>query len=238
MVNKNMMDNNAYITVGDPFSDRTANPFRQGKKGEKLTPFQTKIIPVNAENGHFAKIVYVPEGYKETNKYITTQPLDSRKRGFGTKDAHRRDEFSNNIRTEQYRTTIRKEIEILNKNKDKVEARLTQLLATKAMEETNNMANTRSSTGSADGFFDYSQRVSQYDIGRNRITPFDPKSIKDTYYKFNDEQGKRLGQSGRPVSCDLGLNSWDVHYQPPSHGGKSLVKNFFDKSHLGVTYSG
>lgn len=43
LVNKNMMDGNAYITVGDPFQDAKANPFRQPKKGEKLIPFQSKV---------------------------------------------------------------------------------------------------------------------------------------------------------------------------------------------------
>ncbi len=43
LVNKNMMDGNAYITVGDPFKDAQPNPFRQPKKGEKLTPFQSKV---------------------------------------------------------------------------------------------------------------------------------------------------------------------------------------------------
>lgn len=67
------------------------------------------MIPPNEENGNFSKIKYMPDGYKEVNKYITTQPLDKRKRGFGTKDAHRRDEFANAIRTEQYRESINKE---------------------------------------------------------------------------------------------------------------------------------
>ena len=38
------MDGNAYITVGDPFKDQMANPFRQPKKGEKPPiPFQSKV---------------------------------------------------------------------------------------------------------------------------------------------------------------------------------------------------
>lgn len=44
LVNKGMVSNNAYITVGDPYSDPKANPFRQGKKGEKLNPFQIKVL--------------------------------------------------------------------------------------------------------------------------------------------------------------------------------------------------
>jgi hypothetical protein len=43
LINKCKVDNNAYITIGDPFTDPKPNPFRQGKKGEKLTPFQTKV---------------------------------------------------------------------------------------------------------------------------------------------------------------------------------------------------
>mmetsp|Transcript_2184 Transcript_2184/g.3433 ORF Transcript_2184/g.3433 Transcript_2184/m.3433 type:complete len:245 (-) Transcript_2184:213-947(-) len=239
LVNKNVVSDNAYITVGDPYADPKQNPFRQPKKGEKApTPFQSKLIPINAENGHFSKIVYVPEGYKETNKYITTQPLDARKRGFGTKDAHRRDEFSNNIRTEQYRESIRKESELLSKGKGVLEAKLTTLLATKAMNDSTALSASGTMRNSTTGGFDYSLKVAQYDIGRNRITPFDPKSIKDTYYKFEDERPKRLGTFGRPVSCDVGATAWEVNYQPPSHGGKSLVKNFFDKSHLGVGHEG
>lgn len=173
--------------------------------------------------------MYVPEGYKETNKYITTQPLDSRKKGFGTKDAHRRDEFSNNIRTEQYRESIRKEINLLNSNKDQFEAKLNKLLSTRT--SSSNGESTRPFTT---GSFNYSQTGAQYDIGRTRVTPFDPKSSKDSYYKFKDDTPKRFGEFVKPVSTDLGSTAWDVEYKPPSFGGKSLVKNFFDKSHLSV----
>lgn len=234
-----MVDGNAYTTVGDPFKDANPNPFRQPKKGEKApTPFQIKMIPQNSENGHFAKITYVPEGYKETNKYITTQPLDGRKRGFGSKDAHRRDEFSNNIRTEQYREGIRKENELMAKNKDKINERLTGLIAKRTMYEQEQQARTNSYRPSTTGSFSYNDRCAQFDIGRSRITQFDPKSIKDTYYKFDNDRPKRFGLGSKPVSYDLGESAWDVNYKPPSFGGKSEVKNFFDKSHLGVTYCG
>ncbi len=57
LLNKNMVDGNAYITIGDPFVEAKANPFRQSKKSDKA-PFQCKIIPVNEENGYFSKTVY------------------------------------------------------------------------------------------------------------------------------------------------------------------------------------
>lgn len=44
LINKNVVDGNAYITVNCPFEDAKANPFRQPKKGEKLTPFVSKVF--------------------------------------------------------------------------------------------------------------------------------------------------------------------------------------------------
>jgi hypothetical protein len=86
-------------------------------------------------------------------------------------------------------------------------------------------------SGTAD--FSYDSHVPQFDIGRSRVTPFDPRSIKDTFYKFNGSRDKRLGGC-RPSSQDVGSSAWDITYKPPSHGGKSETKNFFDKSHLNV----
>jgi len=229
LVNKNMVDGNAYITVGDPFVTQNPNPFRAGKKGEKLAPLHVKMFPPNAENGNFAKITYMSDGYKETNKYIDTQPLDKRNKGFGTKDAHRRDEFSNTIRTEQYRESIKKEKHLMASKAGDVKAKLTQLLSERTMREQE-----LNKTESESGLFSYNNRVAQFDIGRERITSFDPKSTKDTYYKFNDERPKRFGDVPKPVSYNIGDNAWEVTYKPPSFGGKSEVRNFFDKSHLRV----
>ena len=61
----------------------------------------------------------------ETNLYIETQPLDARKRGFGSKDAHRRDEFSNAVRTQQYRESIRKEMEL---RKEDVHSKMNEVM--------------------------------------------------------------------------------------------------------------
>jgi hypothetical protein len=57
----------------------------------------------------------------ETVKYLESQPENDRKNGFGSKDARRRDEFTNTTRTEQYREMLRKEIAVMNKNRDTVE---------------------------------------------------------------------------------------------------------------------
>ena len=35
-VNKNIVDNNAYISIGDPYKDKSDNVFRQPKKGDPI----------------------------------------------------------------------------------------------------------------------------------------------------------------------------------------------------------
>lgn len=95
----------------------------------------------------------------------------------------------------------------------------------------------------------------QYDIGRTRITEFDPKSRTDQYYKLAIHSEKNFG-TYRPVSCDIGEVANSITYKPPKFGSASLVKvlsplyipyficdicyilpfhqNFYDQSHLKV----
>lgn len=108
-VHKSYVDGNAYITIGDPFVEVKGNPFRQGVKGEKLVKFNVAMVPKNEENGHFSKLKYMAGGYLESTRYLKSQPLELRKKGFGTKDAFKTDEFSNAVRTQQYRESIEKE---------------------------------------------------------------------------------------------------------------------------------
>lgn len=225
LMHKNAVDNNAYITVGDPFSNPKNNPFREGKKGEKNIPVKTAMVAHNADgNGNFFKLTYMPSGYLESTRYLTTQPLAGRKLGFGSKDAFKTDEFSNAIRTSQYREGIKKEMQIA-KARGGIE-KITQML-----EDYEKRNPPKKFPGK-----DYSERVPQYDIGRERVTPFDSKSSKDTYYKFDDKHGKKLG-TYKPVSVDVGGSAWEQKYQPPTWGGRSEVQNFFDKSHLTVNRS-
>jgi hypothetical protein len=59
LLNKNMVSNNAYITVGDPFTNQNPNPFRAGKKGEKLNPFRTKVTPTCLKSSIFGLISFL-----------------------------------------------------------------------------------------------------------------------------------------------------------------------------------
>lgn len=218
LVNKAMVDGNKYISIGDPYYDPKANMFRQDKKGEKN--FKVPLVPMNGENGNFGKVTYAPSAFRESNMYLTTQPLEGRKKGFGSKDAHKRDEFTSAIATEQYRTTIRTEnamSKAASQNLD-VDPFPRAQTAPPAM------------LLSASGTW---RRETLYDIGRTKVTEFDPKASRDRFYRRDMERNKTLGPY-RPTSTIIGESAWNTEYKPPSHGAASLVKNFFDNSHIKV----
>lgn len=221
MLNTRMVEGNKYITIGDPYRDPLANQFRQSKKGEKApNPFITKGRPVNEELGHFSKLKYVSSNYKEGNMYITTQPLDKRLKGFGSKDAHRRDEFASEIRSSQYREGIKKELE----------------LARKSIMDAGNLDDSGSLPEST-GEFTRTRGLSkkgtthEYDIGRTHVTEFDPHATKDQYYKMSNARDKRWGGM-RTVNGDIGDVANEIEYKPPKHGGGK--SKFYDSSHLKV----
>ena len=87
-----------YITIGDPYTKKAKVPDSR-IRGKQFV-----------NNAHFT--AYKPQKYQgtpynDTLGYLKAQPLDSRKNGFGSKDAHKRDEFLSALRTEQYRETLK-----------------------------------------------------------------------------------------------------------------------------------
>lgn len=203
------------------------------------------MVARNAENGNFGKLQYQPpfakkttlepgerEDLPDTIKYITTQPLDQRKKGFGTKDANKRDEFCNDIRTEQYRETLRKEKELNAESSEVLQMKLTKMLENRDTMRASMRSGALDDMGATNK---YSQKIHQYDIGRTRVTDFNPRATKDSFYRFDSTHGRYVGETTKPVSYEVGDGAWSVHYRPPQHGGKSEVKNFYDKSHLGTT---
>lgn len=226
------VDNNAYITIGDPYHDPKANTFRQEDPKAKRTsdkPFASKLRPMNAENGNFSKLTYSSSPFKDANSYLATQPLDKRPKefAFGSHDASRRDEFSNNIATEQYRQTLKTEMAHMKKyamNNGTSELDSVDLASSNPASTNPPMLLSASGT---------MRRETLYDIGRNKVTEFDPKSTRDRFYKTVSDRERNLG-TYRPTSTVVGESAWNTEYKPPSHGAASLVKNFFDNSHLKV----
>ncbi|CAM9855135.1 unnamed protein product, partial [Phaeothamnion confervicola] len=176
--NPKLVDGAAYITIGDPYKasgDRV--PGRWKGKG-----FQVPLIPKNAENGNFGKLEYRSDPFAEMERYTRTQPLDKRKKGFGTKDAFRRGEFTATIRTEQYRDLLKREQRIVDRQHDPAAAAAIIERASKRHAETRSFPAHLPETNFL------------YDIGRAHVTAFDPKNTRDRFYTLSMHQDKRMGE--------------------------------------------
>ena len=83
----------------------------------------TTMYPKNAGNGYFGNMgkpfMYMPDKYVEQLPYAKTQPYDTRKLGFGTHDASKRDEFTDRVRTARHGDLLKREKSILQRNEQK-----------------------------------------------------------------------------------------------------------------------
>ena len=220
-MNKNVtVDNGRYITVGDPYiGTKDKLPLRWKEK-----QFHVPQVPSNAGEGYFGfsgkAFSYQSELYTEQRPYMKTQPPDKRKLGFGTHDASRRDEFSQPIRTEQYRETLKKEGRANNNGYD--EDAIEELMK-KENAKVKKFVETKKEIGNL------------YDVGRSIHTEFDPKNGRDQFYsmKHGYTYEKRMGNN-RTASQDIGDGAWNFKYSKPEFSAPSQVKNFFDQSHLDI----
>lgn len=179
-------------------------------------------MPQNAGDGYFGfagkAFTYQGDKFQEYRPYLSIEPPDKRKLGFGTHDASRRDEFSQTIRTEQYRETLTKESRALG---DVAESDDVKALKEKTAKEPRE-------------FVAGKEEIKHlYDVGRNVHTEFDPKNGREKFYSITHGivHEKRMGGL-RTASQDIGDGAWHYTYQKPEFSTPSQVKNFFDNSHL------
>jgi len=90
--------------------------FKVGRgKGEKVDLKAQEVRengPTSAsgvEDGFFGGLRYWAEEFSPVQSYVKSQPPDQRKNGFGSGDAQKRDEFSSQTRTAQWRQAIKSE---------------------------------------------------------------------------------------------------------------------------------
>jgi len=206
-----MVEGGRYITINDQYKDPPVNIFRESKKGAKpVLPFVTTLLPNNAENGKFSKLTYSPSPFKECIPYLSTQPLDSRQKGFGTHDAHKVDEFTMVTRAGQHREHLAKESSHINGKQN-----LKELISNQEDALQRHLLKTAPTFTQ----FPYGQPVPQFDLGRTVVTPFDPKATRDHYYKYATDRPREVGPF-RPTSANVGRYAWECDYKPPELGTK------------------
>jgi hypothetical protein len=216
-----------YITIKDPYHDPAK---RMGKPAARFTGKQFLTNPpkdVSDGNGYFNKMRYANEKYVEVVPYTVQQPADKRKLGFGSHDAAKRGEFSTTIRTEQYRQQL------------KMELLQAQKLSKESAVSGDDLH--QAATGNQEVTFPSGLKPCRhlFDIGRQNITEFDPKSKSDTFYnalmcKSRKRPDRRDGMA--MVSSNAignGIRELDHATVKPKHGHVRATKAFYDRSHIG-----
>lgn len=201
-VNKNVVEGGAYITIGDPYNSNKA-PAPDRWKGKRL---HCQAYP----SPYFTPFTYTSEPVPEAEPSKPQQPSEKSAAGFGfgSRAANSRDELALTKRTEAYRETLCKEIQLNIKRG----------------------GNGGSGSGSTEQpAFAAAPRSFLYDIGRGRTTAFNPKLWRDTYYALAQHggegrgPGRRLGPH-RLTSHDVGQGIWAMQHAPPEvrkHFGSS-----------------
>lgn len=218
-----------YNTIGDPYKGtREELPDRWKNK-----QFVTQRCPKNSGNGFFIQLQYHSEPYIDLGeKYCKTQPLEKRKLGFGSHDAYKSGEFTSTKATDRYRSLVKQETSMMDKNRDiEKERRLIQKYKSQKWVVPKNRE------GNNLNFPSY-----MYDVGRTNVTPFSPKSSRDSFYELpkhaavdpklkGKDNLRRLG-THRPMSATVGEMAWKFNYTKPQYGNTNTIDKFFDKGHL------
>jgi hypothetical protein len=213
----------SYVSIGYAYDDRIKKPNSRfgGKQFITNPPKNT-----SGDVGHFHKNKYSSEKYVDTNTYLKKQPLDKRSLGFGSKDAHKRDEFTTTVRTEQYREQLK--FESLTKPAD-VDGKVMEAWGEQSKKETSFPAGLK-------------ETKFLYDIGRSQETAFDPKSSRDTFYnalmcKSRTRTNRRTG-GYHLSSSDIGSGVEELDHGKckPTHGHHRATKEFYDRSHLNIAW--
>lgn len=219
-------DGGRYITIGDPYKEVSHDIPARWKKKQMQAP----MYPQNSGGGYFGLMGkafdYMPDRYVEQLPYGKREPYDQRKLGFGTHDASKRDEFTQRIRTEQYRDLLKREKRLMDKHGGHIDARIKaahKKLAEQAKldEEERKKAN-----------LDAPKHL--YDIGRSRETKFDPKQSRDRFYNARKARVGEMRRGGwRSASQEIGVGAW-AQARTEHFGRSHATRSFYSNSHLEV----
>lgn len=223
---KMQCENGRYITINDPYVDeKDKRPTRWKDK-----QFATTAHPENAGGGYFGLMgepfTYVPDRYVEQLPYNKTQPSETRKLGFGTHDASKRDEFTQRIRTEQYRDLLKREKRLMGKG-------LVDAKIEKKIREVQTRGDAKEREERARCGLNPPRHL--YDIGRNRETAFDPHMTADRFYNtFKARKREPRRGTHRTASQDIGDGAWAYKYNAEQHGRSHATRSFYSRGHIEV----
>jgi len=212
----------SYTSLGDPYV----------KKGTMLSRYKKKQFQTNpAKKGRskdslFGKAFpFLADGDKYVDRtwYLKTQPRENRKKGFLSSDAHRADEFSSTIRTNQYRWQLGREAAFnkMHAEANKKRAQTAPAGATRKVEQAPEIGKLNAALETPNFL---------YDIGKGKyVTPFDQKLSRESWYQANRDAGgpRNLGD-WCPSSYEIGnemVQEYDL--QKPTYANTPIIRSTF-----------
>lgn len=234
-----------YIGVNDPYV-RKAVPNSRWKSKQ----FQTAHIKKGQTEGYFQKASYASDVYQSNKAYIQIEPLKDRKMGFGSHDARRRDEFSSDVRTRQWREKLQSENVYTEVQGDLLPE---DYSVDPVDQQKKKSAEYKDFYRGQPHLFQTRVPFYTYDIGREEktSTPICNKCSKDTFY-CKHRVGRKKVTLRRPGTAPTAYGTygnWDdsmpqadsaelrgprFHVQKPRFGHLHSTNSFYDDSHLGV----
>lgn len=218
-----LFSTSSYVTLGDSYV----------KKNQLLSRYKNKQFLTNpARKGRTKDTMFgrafpfLADGdkYNDKNSYLKTQPRENRKKGFLSSDAFKADEFSNTLRTNQYRWQLGREQAFQKMHSE----------ANKKRAQTAPEGTSRKEVNRAQELGKICKSLETpnflFDIGKGSyVTPFDQKLSRENWYQANREKGapRKLGD-WLPSSYEIGnemVQQYDL--QKPTYATTPIIRSTF-----------
>lgn len=200
----------SYVSIGDPFGKKATKDARFGGKQFSADFPKQGISGACPNNALFAREhtwLYGGEKYVDRTMYIQTQPPDTRKKGFMSSDAKRRDEFTLDIEVQKWRERIGTEMIFADRARKMQEEKMTPEERAEAERIAREPPPVRWTHGPK-YLFDLGKEVT------GGTTPYEMKDARDTW--FSKERVKSINGG----SLDTGS------YMLSSHAVGTNLKDF------------
>jgi len=212
----------SYITLNDNYSKKI-NPLPRYKKKQFQTNPAKKGRTKDTLFGGAHPFLADGDKFNDKTSYLKAQPWATRKTGFLSSDAFKADEFSNTLRTNQYRWQLGRE-GAFNKMHMEANKKRAQTAPHKSKPQvipTQELGKICPSLATPNFLFD---------IGKgSHVTPFDQKLERENWYMANrDKQGPRRLGDWLPSSYEIGNEMvQDYDLQKPTYATTPIIRSTF-----------
>jgi len=200
--------------------------------------FQTKPLLKGQTVGCFDTFKYSTDDYQDNCKYITSEPPNQRKNGFGSGDARRRDEFSKDVRARQWREKLKAENIYAQTALRNFRANTAKPMSRTEI-QTKRQREYREKYGTNVDMFQTQVPWNLYDIGKDCTTPICNKCPREKFY-CPHRIGRGASTLRRPGTAPTSAETYGDFVTPaekPKFGVVSEHKSFYDNSHLTTNWS-